>query len=117
MEFANVFHRQRFMLYGSWPKWIRVSGRLPDYNPKVKRATYTVAILQIVRGGKVLRLQNSTVIRWKTFVVGPSRATNLQILIERKVLPRDGVEITNQQQYYSSSVLHDLACDLMCPSA
>ena len=38
-------------------------------------------ILQIVRGGKVSRLQNSTVIHWKTFAVGPSRATNLQILI------------------------------------
>ena len=31
-------------------------------------------ILQFIRGGKVLRLQNSTVIRWKTFVVGPPRA-------------------------------------------
>jgi len=29
-------------------------------------------ILQIVQGGKVSRLQNSTVIRWKTFAVGPS---------------------------------------------
>ena len=59
-------------------------------------------ILQIVRGGKVSWLQNSTVIRWKTFAVGPSRATNIQILqLERKVLPSDGVEITNQQQYYS----------------
>jgi len=29
-------------------------------------------ILQIVRGGKVSRLQNLTVIRWKTFAVGPS---------------------------------------------
>jgi len=28
--------------------------------------------LQIFQGGKVLRLQNSTVIRWKTFAVGPS---------------------------------------------
>jgi len=38
-------------------------------------------ILQIVRGGKVLRLQNSTVICWKTFTVGPSRVTNFQSLI------------------------------------
>jgi len=34
--------------------------------------SYTYRILQIVRGGKVLQLQNSTVTRWKTFAVGPS---------------------------------------------
>jgi len=46
-------------------------------------------ILQIVRGGKVSQLQDSTVIRWKTFAVGPSQATNFQTLmlqLERKVL-------------------------------
>jgi len=37
--------------------------------------------LQIVRGGKVLRLQDSTVICWKTFAVGPFQATNFQTLI------------------------------------
>jgi len=37
----------------------------------------TYCILQIVRGGKVSWLQNSTVIRWKTFVVGPSFFYNL----------------------------------------
>jgi len=30
---------------------------------------FSVAILQIVRGGKVSRLQDLTVIRWKTFAV------------------------------------------------
>jgi len=37
--------------------------------------------------------------------------------LERKVLSSDGVEITNQQlsqQYYSSSVSHNLTCDLTC---
>jgi len=34
-------------------------------------------ILQIVQGGKVSRLQNSTAIRWKTFAVGPSFFYNL----------------------------------------
>jgi len=37
--------------------------------------------LQIVRGGKVSRLQNSTVIRWKIFAVGPPQVTNFQTLI------------------------------------
>ena len=38
-------------------------------------------ILQIVWGGKVSWLQNSTVIRWKTLAVCPSRVTNFQTLI------------------------------------
>jgi len=38
-------------------------------------------ILQIVQGGKVSWLQNSNVFHWKTFAVGPSRATNFQTLI------------------------------------
>jgi len=37
--------------------------------------------LQIVRGGKVSRLQNSTVICWNAFTVGPSWVTNFQTLI------------------------------------
>jgi len=37
-------------------------------------------ILQIVRGGKVSRLQDSTVIYWKTFAVGPH--LQLQLLSE-----------------------------------
>jgi len=40
--------------------------------------------------------------------------------LERKVLPSDGAEITNQQpsqQYHSSSVSHDLACHLTHISA
>jgi len=50
------------------PVWLdRVSKR-----PSVKADLLIYHILQIVRGGKVSRLQNSTVICWKTFAVGPS---------------------------------------------
>jgi len=42
---------------------------------------YVYHMLQIVRGGKVLQLQDSTVICSKTFAVGPSWATNFQTLI------------------------------------
>jgi len=40
-------------------------------------------ILQIVRGGKVSLLQDSTVIRWKTFVAVPH--SQLQLIIRRKL--------------------------------
>jgi len=50
-------------------------------------------ILQIVRGGKVLRLQDSTVIHWKTFAVVPHLW--LQLIIKRKLFHWKSFVVTN----------------------
>jgi len=56
--------------------YIRESTLAPCYNCYVHNISL-YRILQIVQGGKVSRLQNSTVIRWKTFAVGLSFFYNL----------------------------------------
>jgi len=50
-------------------------------------------ILQIVWGGKVSRLQDSNVIHWKTFVVGPH--SWLQLIIRMKLFHWKSFMVTN----------------------